>query len=134
MRIVPDQSLEDAKGPWDLIVLPGGFENSVNLSKNARVQDLLRTQVASGALTAAICAAPMALDAAGILPEGQYTCYPGVDSRLRTPGRLDNALVDTPQVVTSQGPATSIAFALHLVGRLVGEAKQKQVASDLLYR
>lgn len=68
VRIVPDMSLEEAatKGPYDVIVLPGGLGGSKKLAESQRVKELLEAQEKSGQYIAAVCAAPSALLAHGI--------------------------------------------------------------------
>lgn len=58
VQIKPDISVEDAKskGPYDVIVLPGGLGGSKALAESKTVGDLLLEQEKSGRLIAAICA------------------------------------------------------------------------------
>lgn len=58
INIVPDVSLCDAKGkgPFDVLVLPGGLGGSKALAESKEVGDLLKEQESSGRLIAAICA------------------------------------------------------------------------------
>jgi protein DJ-1 len=133
LKILPDAAFEAVIGPWDVIVLPGGMKNAEALAAHSDLHHVLRAQVQRGFPVAAICAAPLALDAAGVLPEGAFTCYPGIEQRLKASGRQDRAVVDAGTVITSQGPATSIAFALHLLQRVIGPDVEQKVARGLLY-
>lgn len=130
---VPDEAFEAAEGPWDLVVLPGGMGNAERLAGDGAVRALLRARFEAGEPVAAICAAPMALDAAGVLPSGDYTCYPGIEARLQASGRRGDRVVQAGPVITSQGPATAMEFALALVERLQGSERRAQVAQALLY-
>lgn len=58
VNIVPDCSLAEAalKGPYDLLVLPGGLGGAQALAKSDEVGKLLKEQESSGRLIAAICA------------------------------------------------------------------------------
>jgi protein deglycase len=131
---VPDKAFDPADLDYDLVVLPGGLAGTRRLAAHEGLKSLLRQRVASGKPVAAICAAPWALDAAGVLSEGAFTCFPGVEARLSVGGRRDETVVDAGTVITSQGPATAMPFALHLVERLVGQLKRAQVAEALLTR
>ena len=134
MRFEPDAPLDDVLGDhWDMVVLPGGLGGSRRLAADGRVLDLLRTRVRGRQPVAAICAAPLALDRAGVLKAGEYTCYPGFEGNLETPGRRDAPVVDTPLVVTASGPATAMAFALHLVDRLRVDDVRRETARGLLF-
>lgn len=135
MRFVPDTSLDAVLGgraTWDLVVLPGGMGGTRALEADARVLGLVRERSRRNETTAAICAAPLVLDRAGALPEGRFTCYPGIEAEMGTPGRRDERVVDAGSVITSQGPGTALDFALHLVERLQGRPERDDVARGLL--
>ena len=68
VRIVPDMSLDEAltKGPFDVVVLPGGLGGSKQLAASDKVKQVLQTQETAGGFVAAVCAAPSALLAHGI--------------------------------------------------------------------
>lgn len=133
VRVTPDVSLHDAGEDYDLLVLPGGMTGAEKLSASEEVLDLVRRRVREERPVAAICAAPMVLDRAGVLQEGGYTCYPGIESRMETQGRSHDRIMDTGLIITSQGPGTAMDFALHLVQRLCGEAQALTVQRDLLH-
>lgn len=133
LRFLPDLDLDGVHGPFDLVVLAGGFGNSIALRDDVRIQALLKGRMSAGQPVAAICAAPLALDAAGALTSGAFTCYPGVEGKLSVEGRQVQTVVDTGQVITSQGPATAMTFALHLLERLTGQVVRDKVAAELLY-
>lgn len=133
VRVSPDVGLADAGEDYDLLVLPGGMTGAEKLAASDQVLDLIRRRVEEGRPVAAICAAPMVLDRAGVLHEGGYTCYPGVESRMQTQGRSHDRILDTGVIITSQGPGTAMDFALHLVQRLCGEAQALTVQRDLLH-
>jgi 4-methyl-5(b-hydroxyethyl)-thiazole monophosphate biosynthesis len=134
MLFVPDVAWDAAQGPWDMVVLPGGMGGTERMMAHDGLKALIRDRVSTGAAVAAICAAPLVLDAAGVLPERRFTCYPGLETRIQTPGRQPERLVDAGAVVTSQGPSTAMEFALHLVRRLQGEAVRRRVAEGVLVK
>jgi len=117
---------------YDLLVLPGGKEGAERLRDDPRVQSQLRRQNEAGRLIGAICAAPIALVAAGLLQDRQATSYPGFlqsgDAELS-----EEAVVVDGNIVTSRGPATAMAFALTLVEQLCGRDAREQNAERLLY-
>jgi len=117
---------------FDLVVLPGGGPNARTLREHPGVLALLRRQVAEGRPVAAICAAPSALAAAGLLTDKRATCYPGFEGMLGGAEHVLDAVVEDGLVTTSRGPATAMAFALHLVERLAGASVAASVRSDLL--
>jgi len=117
----------------DMIVLPGGWSGTKALASDATVQALLKEMDAKGKNIGAICAAPYALNAAGVLKEG-YTCYPGIEKEIDLAGFEGDkhAVVESANVMTSRGPGTAICFGLAIVKKLVGKAEYVKVKDGLL--
>lgn len=117
----------------DMIVLPGGWGGTKALATDATVQNLLKEMDSNGKNIGAICAAPFALDTAGVLKEG-YTCYPSVENEIKTAGFLGakNAVVETANVMTSRGPGTAICFGLAIVKKLCGAETYEALRGGLL--
>jgi protein DJ-1 len=133
VMITPDVALAAAKGPFDLIVLPGGGEGSERLAKSQALGHLLRQQEKEQRMIAAICAAPSALAAHGIGKGKAMTCYPGFEGKLAGHARHQDAVVvDDGQIVTSRGPGTAFDFALALVEKLCGKEKAKSTRDPLV--
>ena len=87
---------------------------------------------ASGKYIAAICAAPMALHAAGLLQGKSVTSFPGVlDSLPGTHQYINEPVVVDGKIVTSRGPGTAMDFALTLVELLCGKARRDAVEVPL---
>jgi protein deglycase len=122
------------EGSVTAIVLPGGLPGTTNLRDDERVIRMLQRLGSEGKLTAAICAAPMVLGAAGLLGDGrEYTCYPGLASELAQWGpRSESRVVSSGTVLTSQGPGTAIDFALALVETLAGTQRAREVGEAML--
>jgi len=117
----------------DMVVLPGGWDGTYALADDENVQNLLREMDAKGKHIGAICAAPFALNRAGVLKE-HYTCYPSVEEQIRQEGyEGDKAMVvEDANVMTSRGPATALCFGLAIVKKLKGEATYKALKEGLL--
>lgn len=75
------------------------------------------------AYIAAMCAAPIALERAGILKGKNYTAYVGYDQKIAEGNYLSDIVVVDDNVVTSRGPATAYAFAYKLVDLLGGDSR-----------
>lgn len=131
--LVPDTTLDEAlRNVFDMIVLPGGMPGSEYLKNDSRVISALQEQAAAGKYTAAICAAPMALHAAGLLEGKQATSFPGViDALPGTHHYSDERVVVDGRVITSKGPGTAMDFALTLVELLAGKTRRDAVESEL---
>ncbi len=122
-----------AGGVFDGIVCPGGMPGTRHLAAHEPLLELLRKSVSQRRLVAAICAAPLVLDAAGLLEGRQWTSYPAVRQEIRhgqcLPGQ---AVVRSEGITTSMGVGTALDFALDLVAQLCGEARAGELASVML--
>ncbi|MDD5717288.1 MAG: DJ-1/PfpI family protein [Sulfuricurvum sp.] len=117
----------------DMIVLPGGWGGTKALAMDINVQNLLKAMDQVGKNIGAICAAPYALDTAGVLKEG-YTCYPSVENEIKTGGfqGASHAVVETENVMTSRGPGTALCFGLAIVKKLVDDTTYEALREGLL--
>lgn len=116
----------------DAVVLPGGLPGAINLSENEKVLKLVRAQYEKAGVVAAICAAPIVLDRAGVLVGRNFTCYPGFEENFETGTRMNQEVVVDDHVVTGMGPALAMDFSLQLVEQLLGKEKRDEVAKGLL--
>ncbi len=134
VRVVADCTLQSIdSNAFDMIALPGGSEGANTLATAALPQKLIKDFYAKGKFVAAICAAPIALGAAGILQNVPYTCYPGCNAQIQGGHYTeDKNVVVSDKIITSRGPATALAFALTLVEALFGTPKAKELAAGML--
>jgi len=116
---------------YDIVVLPGGWGGTNRLAENEMAQKVIKKFKNQGKWVAAMCAAPYALHVAGVLSK-RYTCYPGVEEQIRPEDKVDDIVVVDDKVITSQGPATAICFALEIVRQLVGKESFTQVKNGTL--
>lgn len=131
--LAPDTTL-DAVQPldFDAIAIAGGNGGVANLMKDARVLEALRALHRAGRWICAICAGPLVLQAAGVLAGARVTCYPSVADQLTAAARVNERVVVDGHFITSQGPGTSMAFALEIVRQLSGASTAQRVAAGLL--
>jgi 4-methyl-5(b-hydroxyethyl)-thiazole monophosphate biosynthesis len=116
----------------DMIVLPGGWDGTEALAKNKTVQSLLKQMQQDDKLIGAICAAPYALDAAGVLSDN-YTCYPSIENKIRLEGYSnDQHTIIDGKVMTSQGVGTAICFALEIVKTIKGDGAYQTLKKEIL--
>lgn len=105
------------------IVLPGG-PASWTLRDTPRVKALVKEFAEAGKLVAALCAAPIALEAAGVLAGRRVTCYPSVKEELRSAAEVtDEPAVTDGFIVTGRGPGAALEFGFAL-GAACGKAEQ----------
>ncbi len=134
VRLIPDERWEHLDlSTFDMLVLPGGLGGTEALCANDGVQEALRIFDIEGLWIGAICAAPLALHKAGVLTHRAFTCYPGIEKKMKRTDRSDDPVVVDGHMITSQGPGTAIAFALKLIELVDGSADAGQVAADLIY-
>ena len=123
-----------AKETWDMVVLPGGLPGSTNLRDDPDVQALLKKQNQAGRKLAAICAAPIALGALGLLEGKRATSYPGREKELLGATCVTDRVVRDGNIVTSRGPGTSLEFALELVSELRSKEAAEKLRSGMLVK
>lgn len=132
IRITADARYADVAGQhWDAIVLPGGQAGAEALGAHAPLVAQLKTQRLEHRWFGAICAAPaLALAPHGLLDGKQATCYPSFREHLLH--WVNQPVVVDGHCITSQGPATAIAFALEWIERLAGHERRRSVAQAML--
>ncbi len=133
--IQANQYLKDIKDPtvFDMVVLPGGVQNTLNLVLSDLVKSTLQKMKDKDKYISAICAAPLVLHEAKVLNE-TFTCYPSVHKKIDSSTYKDDIVVKDKKVITSQGPATSIEFALELVKTLKGQELYQEIKDGLLVK
>ncbi|CAJ1337794.1 unnamed protein product [Effrenium voratum] len=134
LQVVANCAIEDCKGQdWDAIALPGGMPGAEHLRDSAVLVELLKEQASKGKISAAVCASPaVVFGTHGLLPE-KATCYPNPKFKEIVGEKWQDArAVMDGQVVTSQGPGTSIHFALKIAEPLCGKDKVLEVAQAML--
>lgn len=134
IQVTPDLGLDEAlQRELDMVVLPGGLPGADNLEADTRVMELLRRMADSERFTAAICAAPRVLAAAGLLDGKRATSYPGFLDEGSTPGlHIENhPVVRDGKVITSRGAGTAMDFALALIEVLQGSSRRDEIEAGL---
>ncbi|MDI6885824.1 MAG: DJ-1/PfpI family protein [archaeon] len=133
IKVVPDTTIGEIEiEKFDSVILPGGNPGYVNLGKDQRVLDAVKTAFEVGKIVAAICAAPSVLAKVGILKGKRATIYPGMGTALTGAKHINERVVMDGKLVTSQGPGTALEFAITLVELLVGKPKAQEVKSALV--
>lgn len=134
-KLEADVLLTDvADKQYDAIVLPGGMPGAEHLRDCALLIDMLEKHDIQDALLCAICASPaVVFGTHGFVVDKQATCYPGFEKDLTGAEYIsDQPVVMDGNVITSQGPATAMAFALGVLANLEGYEGTQKVADGLL--
>lgn len=132
IQVQADRVFDGDLSDYDLIVLPGGMPGSANLRDHELLIAELQKCEQVGKKIAAICAAPIVLDRAGLLKDKEFTCYDGVQEQIADGHYRKETVVVDGQLTTSRGPATALAFVYNLVEQLGGDADGLREA--MLYR
>ena len=132
IQVQADRVFDGDLSEYDMIVLPGGMPGSANLRDHELLIAELQKCEQVGKKVAAICAAPIVLNRAGLLKDKEFTCYDGVQEQIADGHYRKETVVVDGQLTTSRGPATALAFAYNLVEQLGGDANGLREA--MLYR
>lgn len=133
LKFVADTSIDQAaKEEWDLIALPGGMPGAEHLRDCDVLIDMLKKQKQSNKLYAAVCASPSVVLASKELLGDKATCYPAPGLRASMPNASEEAVVIDNNLITSQGPGTSLKFALALGEQLYGKSEADKIAEEML--
>lgn len=135
IRIAADtdgKTLPELTG-FDCVFLPGGGPNAHSLRDDERVIALLKAADKAGILIAAICAAPIALERAGLIDGRRVTSYPGCLAD-ESKCRYETApVVKDGNFITGRGPGCAFAFGLALVETLFSEKEMRKLAESTMY-
>jgi len=134
LTVACDATMDDALSQeWDMAVLPGGLPGADNLAADTALVALLKQMNESDCFTAAICAAPKVLAAAGLLDGRIVTSFPGALDGISMKDTIvtQDTVVKDGKVITSRGPGTAMDFALTLIEALAGKARRDTVEEAL---
>jgi len=134
--IQAEHSYADAP-PLDVLVYPGGQDTRAQLTDEQQL-DWVRRQKEDVPLLTSVCTGSLVFAAAGLLAHRPATTHwrsldklaeldPTIDVR------RDGRFVDDGDIITSAGVSAGIDMALHLVVRLAGEDRARQVRRGIQY-
>ncbi|CAL5053149.1 unnamed protein product [Urochloa decumbens] len=135
VKMVADVLLDDAlKQQYDLILLPGGLGGAEAYSKSDKLMGLIKKQAEANKLYGAICASPaIALEPHGLLKGKKATSYPAMWNKLADQSECKNRVVVDGNLITSQGPGTSMEFSLAIVEKLFGRERAVELAKTMVF-
>lgn len=136
LQVIPTAVKHEVPEP-DVIVEPGGIGSKVRMLDADHV-DWLQSAAARGALVTSVCTGARVLVAAGLLQGRPATTHHTafddlsvIDPTIRVV--RDRRWVDDGQVITAAGVSAGIDMALHMVGRLAGPERARQVQDGIEY-
>lgn len=134
VRLLPDKHWREINpSDFDILVIPGGGPGVEKFLKFKPLLDTILQFYQAHKWVAAVCAAPLTLQAAGILDGKKATCHPAVESRMTVTPRLTEPTVVDGHIVTSQGAGTTFDFALTLVSLVDNPVKAQAIAAGIVF-
>jgi len=111
------------------VILPGGVPGAVNLRDNKNVVHLVKKTYQTGSLIAAICAAPIVLNKAGVLDGKTITSHPSVKESFDNSTTYTNNRVEQDgNIITAKGAGVVFEFAV----KIAEYYDQKKGAENLM--
>jgi 4-methyl-5(b-hydroxyethyl)-thiazole monophosphate biosynthesis len=132
--ISADMSLSELREDgWDAVILPGGMPGAANLAACEKVRAFVNAMAEKKGLIAAICASPaVALYPFGVLNGRRFTCYPGLEEKVKGAQWVSDAVVIDGNIITSRGPGTAALWATAIISYLMGKEAARKIALDTL--
>ncbi len=122
----------------DWLIIPGGDPGAQNLYANDLVREKILAHYNKNGRIASICAGPaVVLAPLGVLKGKKATCYPGLGDAINSNGGEyveQTVVVEEPNLITSEGPGTTLPFAIAIMKATKGEEAAQNVASGMLVR
>ncbi len=119
----------------DWLIIPGGDPGAQNLYANPDVRAKILAHYAANRRIASICAGPaVVLAPLGVLKGKTATCYPGLGDAINANGGtyVEQTVVVVPGLITSEGPGTTLPFAIAIIRATLGDTAADNVASGML--
>jgi 4-methyl-5(b-hydroxyethyl)-thiazole monophosphate biosynthesis len=127
------ETAKEGTGGWDAVILPGGMPGATNLAASNETGALLKDMAACGKLICAICASPaLVLSPLGLLAGKKFTCYPGMEEKVKDGKWLEDRVVIDGNIITSRGAGTAGEFAVAIIEKLIDKAAAKKIADAVL--
>lgn len=132
LSVCADAFLSDhLKDTFDAVVISGG-PGTPEAAKSGDLLKFAKRHADEGKIVAAICAAPVIFEKAGLLAEKDFTSHTSVISQFaRQPSNAD--VVKSGNVITSRGAGTALPFALEIARALKGESVATEIAASICY-
>jgi 4-methyl-5(b-hydroxyethyl)-thiazole monophosphate biosynthesis len=118
---------------FDAVVIPGGMPGATNIAASKEAGALITEMASAGKLVCAICAAPaVVLAPLGLLSGKKFTCYPGMEEKVRDGKWTDERVATDGNIITSRGAGTAGVFAVAIIARLLSQAEGDKIAQAVL--
>ncbi|MCQ2396228.1 MAG: DJ-1/PfpI family protein [Lentisphaeria bacterium] len=133
VKVLCDLRAEDVNpADFDLVYYPGGMPGAANLAASKECLSAARSIYEAGGYVCAICAAPIVLEAAGLLDGQEYTCYPGFESKIAGGKYTGKFIQKSGRILTACGPAAALDFALEILRATGATALASQLSGGMM--
>ncbi len=120
---------------FDAIIIPGGLEGTENLINSEPMKEIIEYHKNNSGIFAAICAAPLILDEAGLFSDStEFTSHPSVKEKFSHGSYQNDKVVISNSIITSAGAGTAFDFALEIIKLLTGRDMADKISKSILYR
>jgi 4-methyl-5(b-hydroxyethyl)-thiazole monophosphate biosynthesis len=135
IEIKTDLLLKDVEeNELDMVVLPGGMPGAKHLLESNELKEIVLKLDRNNKRIGAICAAPWVLGEFGVLKDN-YTCYPSFETNIKKGNyHKKSQVVSDHNIITANGPASAMEFALEIVKELKGDAIYQEIKNGLLFK
>ncbi len=134
--LVADSLISEVNtGDADWLIIPGGDPGAQNLFANDEVKSKILAHYQKNGRIASICAGPaVVLAPLGVLKGKKATCYPGLGEAINSNGGeyVKQNVVIEPNLITSEGPGTTLLFAIEIIRATKGDKVAEAVSSGML--
>lgn len=124
---------DDIATKYNAVILPGGQPGTNNLMNNNLVIDIVKNMYENDKVIAAICAAPMVLEAAGLTKGKKITSFPDVLKRQSEAIYTAEMVTRDGNIITGRGPGAAADFAFLILEALGKEEVVPQLRNDMFF-
>lgn len=123
VSILPTQTFESCPKQIDILFVPGGGRETVDLMQDTEVLVFLRDRAAHAQFVTSVCSGALVLGAAGLLEGYKATTHWAVHDVLPLLGAtpVQARVVEDRNRITAGGITSGIDFALRIAAKLRGE-------------
>ncbi len=129
--LISEVNTEDA----DWLIIPGGDPGAQNLFANSEVKNKIMAHYKKNGRIASICAGTaVVLAPLGVLKGKKATCCPELGEGINSNGGeyLKDTVLMEQNLITSEGPGTTLPFAIAIIRATKGDDVAQSVASGML--
>ncbi|MFQ3669857.1 MAG: DJ-1 family glyoxalase III [Verrucomicrobiia bacterium] len=117
---------------FDLIYLPGGRPGADHLRNSSPLLARLQAQAEAGRWIAAICAAPIVLEAAGLLHGKRWTAHPSAQAEIASGTSTHRPIEQDGHLITGRSAGVAAELALTVLRNLAGWSAVESVQQGYL--